>query len=165
SDDGLSVHQSATWSFTTDIYELNRPPNAPTNPTPNDGATGVGDDPTLSIDVSDDDGDTLTVTFYNATDNSELGSDTVTGGNGTASITWSGVTSEMVCLWYVIADDGKSATQSSTCTFTTYDPSTPPPGIPLPGLIPFGLIVIGTTGILSVITHLRRKRLKRKYFN
>ena len=165
SDDGLSVHQSATWSFTTDIFELNRPPNAPTNPTPNDGATGVGDDPTLSMDVSDDDGDTLTVTFYNAMDNSVLGSDTVTGGIGTASITWSGVSGEMICNWYVIADDGKSATQSSTCTFTTYDPSTPPPGIPLPGLIPFGLIVIGTTGILSVITHLRRKRLKRKYFN
>ena len=117
------------------------------------------------MDVSDDDGDTLTVTFYNATDNSILGSDTVTGGSGTASVTWSGVTNEMVCRWYVIADDGVSATQSPTWTFTTIDPSTPPDGIPLPGLIPFGLIVIGTTGILSVITHLRRKRLKLKNFN
>ena len=158
SDDGLSVNQSATWSFTTATWLLNHVPNAPTNPVPSDLAYNVDANPTLSVDVSDDDGDTLIVTFYNASDNSVIGSDTVTGGNGTASTTWSGVTSEMVCQWYVIANDGKSATQSATCTFTTYDEASIPPTVPLPGLIPFGLIVIGTTGILSLITHLRRKK-------
>ncbi|MHA1671330.1 MAG: hypothetical protein ACTSV5_12250 [Promethearchaeota archaeon] len=160
SDDGLSVNQSATWSFTTATWSLNHVPNAPTNPVPSDLAYDVDDNLALSVDVSDDDGDTLTVTFYNASDNSVIGSDTVTGGSGTASVTWSWVSSEMTCKWYVIADDGMGATQSSTWTFTTYDETNIPPSIPLPGLIPLGIIVIGTTGILSVITHLRRKRLE-----
>jgi hypothetical protein len=158
SDDGLSATQSATWSFTTAIWEINHAPNTPINPTPNNGATGVGDAPTLSVDVADADGDTLSVTFYNATDNSLIGSDTVTGGNGTASVVWSGVTGKIICQWYVIADDGQAATQSPTWTFTTFEKKAPP-GIPLPGLIPIGFIVIGTTGIVSLITYLRRKRL------
>jgi len=159
SDDGLSGTQSATWSFTTEIFAINHLPQC-SNPVPSDLAYDVEDNPTLSVDVSDDDGDTVTVTFYNATDNSVIGTDIVTGGSGTASVTWSGVSGEIICKWYVIADDGKGATKSSTWTFTTYSTTTPPPAIPLPGLIPLGLIVIGTTGILSVITHLRRKRLE-----
>jgi len=155
SDDGLSIIQSATWSFTTNYV-----PNAPTNPVPSDNAYNVEDNPTLSVDVSDDDGDTLTVTFYNATDYSVIDSVTITGGSGIASVIWSGVTSEMICRWYVIADDGMNTTQSPTWTFITYDEAIIPPAVPLPGLIPFGLIVIGTTGILSVKTYLRRKRLK-----
>ncbi|MBY8990046.1 MAG: hypothetical protein KGD58_04755 [Candidatus Lokiarchaeota archaeon] len=158
SDDGLSAIQSATWSFTTGEWIENHLPQV-TNPTPNNGATDIGDDPTLSVDVFDEDGDTVTVTFYNASDNSEIGSDIVTGGSGTASVTWSGVTSDMVCQWYVRANDGKGATESATWTFLTTVTSTPP-GIPLLGLVPLGLIVIGTTGILSVITYLRRKRLE-----
>ncbi len=159
SDDGLSVIQSATWSFTTAIWVENHLPEI-TNPTPNDGATGIGDDPTLSVDVSDADGDTVTVTFYNDSDDSVIGSDIVTGGNGTASVTWSGVTRDMVCRWYVKANDGKGATQSATWEFTTRGAGDGPPRIPLPGLIPIGLIVFGATGIISVITYLRRKKLK-----
>ena len=117
SGDGLSGIQSATWSFTTHFVENYLP--QVTNPTPNDGATGIGDDPTLSVDVSDVDGDDVTVLFYNYSDDSLIGSDTVTGGSGTASVTWSGVTSDMVCLWYVTANDGIGTTQSATWTFTT----------------------------------------------
>ncbi|MFX1321126.1 MAG: hypothetical protein ACFFAQ_05715 [Promethearchaeota archaeon] len=160
SDDGLSVIQSATWSFTTSEFEIIHPPNAPTNPTPSDGATGVGDDPTLSVDVSDDDGDSLTVTFYNASDDSLIGSDIVAGGSGTASVTWSGVTSDMVCQWYVRANDGTFITQSATWTFTTRSTDGGAPAIPLPGLIPIGLIVMGAIGIITVITYLRRIKLK-----
>jgi hypothetical protein len=67
----------------------------------------------------------------------------------------------MVCQWYVVANDGKGATQSSTWTFlTTVTEDGGSPDIPLLGLVPLGLIVIGTTGILSVITYMRRKRLE-----
>ena len=156
SDDGLNVNQSATWSFTTNFA-----PDDPTNPTPANNAINIGDNPTLSVNVLDDDGDDLTVTFYNASDNSVIDSVIIIGGSGTASVNWLGVSSNMICNWYVIADDGLSTTQSSTWSFlTTIDESVPPPGIPLPGLIPIGLIVVGTTGILSVITYLRRKKLE-----
>ena len=42
----------------------NAAPDAPTNPAPTDGATDVGSNPTLSVDVSDPDGGELTTTFY-----------------------------------------------------------------------------------------------------
>ena len=155
SDDGSGAVQSSTWSFTT-----NRIPDDPTNPSPSNGAVNIGENPTLTVDVFDYDGDWLTVTFYNASDNSVI-SDVYIEGNGIALIYWFGVSANMICTWYVIVDDGLSTTQSPTWTFTTiYEESgTPPPqqpSIPLPGLGILGLIVIGTTGILSVITYLRR---------
>ncbi|MFX1304399.1 MAG: hypothetical protein ACFE9X_13670 [Promethearchaeota archaeon] len=151
SDDGLNTTQSATWAFTT-----NYAPNVPTNPTPNDGASNIGYNPTLSVDVFDNDGDDLTVSFYDASDDSLIDSIIITGGTGTASVDWSGLSPGTKYSWYVIADDGLSTTQSSTWTFTTSSP----PGIPLPDLFMVGLIVLGTTGVLSVITYLRRKKWK-----
>jgi len=114
SDDGLNTTQSATWSFTTNYV-----PNVPTNPTPNDGATDLDYSPTLSVDVSDDDGDDLTVSFYDASDDSKIDEDSVLGGSGTASITWSGLSSATSYSWYAISDDGLNTTQSTTWSFTT----------------------------------------------
>jgi len=110
------------------------------------------------VDVFDNDGDDLTVSFYNASDDSLIDVDIVLGGNGTASVTWSGLSSDIICIWYVIADDGLNTTQSSTWTFSTTKEVVIPPAIPLPGLFTVGLIVMGTTGILSVIIYLRRKK-------
>jgi len=159
SDDGLSVIQSATWSFTTAIWALNHAPDAPINPTPNDGATGIGDDPTLTVDVIDVDGDTLIMTFYNASDNSVIGSDTVTGGSGTASVTWSGVTGDINCHWYVIANDGAAATQSVTWSFRTGE-APPPPGdytlIIIVSAVSGGAVI----GVVSIYGIMRRRRRK-----
>jgi len=158
SGDGLSGIQSATWSFTTAIWVENRLPQV-TNPTPNDGATGIGDDPTLSVDISDADGDTVTVTFYNASDDSLIGEDIVTGGSGTASVTWSGVTSDMVCQWYVYADDGKGATQSAKWTFSTTVSGDG--GIPIEQIILISLISGGAViGVSVTLLIIRRKRKK-----
>ena len=153
-DDGVSTTQSDTWFFTTNFA-----PNVPTNPTPNDLATGISLNPTLSVDVFDNDGDDLTVSFYDASDDSLIDADIVLGGSGTASVTWSNLSSDMICTWYVIADDGLSTTQSSQWTFsTTEEEIVIPPAIPLPGLFTVGLIVMGTTAILSLIIYLRRKK-------
>lgn len=155
SDDGLDATQSPKWLFTT-----NHVPDDPTNPSPSNGAINIGENPTLSVDVFDDDGDWLTVTFYNASDNSVIDAVNIQG-IGTALIYWFGVSSNMICTWYVIVDDGYSITQSSTWTFTTIiednDGGVPPqqPSIPLPGLITIDFIVMGAAGILSVITYLR----------
>ncbi|GAH72527.1 unnamed protein product, partial [marine sediment metagenome] len=112
--DGLNIGQSATWSFTT-----NYAPDAPTNPTPNDGATDISDDPTLSVDVFDFDVDIMNVSFYDASDDSLIDSELVLGGSGTASIIWTGLLSDTPYSWYAISDDGLSAIQSATWSFTT----------------------------------------------
>jgi len=161
SDDGPSEIQSPTWSFTT-----NHIPDEPTNPTPINRAVDIGENPILIVDVSDDDGDVLTVTFYNSSDNSVIDAVIITGGSGTAAVTWSGVSSNMICAWYAIADDGLSTSQSPTWTFTTIEDGGDGvlPAIPLPGLVTVGLIVMGTAGIISVITYLKRKKLVWQYF-
>lgn len=119
-DDGLNSTQSSTWTFTTRESSQNEAPSAPHNPNPADGATGVSISPTLSVDVSDPDGDTMDVRFIDASDNILIGSNTgVT--NGTTSITWSGLSENTDYQWYAIADDEGSETEviSSTWTFTT----------------------------------------------
>jgi len=113
-DDGVGTINSDTWAFTTNYI-----PNEPINPSPNDGTTNIDYSPTLSVDVFDYDGDDLTVTFYNASDNSVIEIDTVSGGSGVASVTWSGLPSNTTVSWYVIVDDGLSLNQSLTWTFTT----------------------------------------------
>lgn len=102
------------------IYVSNHPPDAPSNPSPSDTATGVDDSTTLSVDVSDPDGDSMDVSFYDASDDSQIGS-TQTGvsDGGTASVTWSNLNWGTSYSWYAVADDGSATTQSSTWSFTT----------------------------------------------
>jgi len=158
SDDGISTNQSTTWSFTT-----NYAPNEPTNPTPIDGATVVTNILTLlSVDVSDDDGDDITVTFYDASDDSVINIDIITGGSGTASVEWTEALPGTTYSWYAISDDGLSTTQSSTWTFETNDESAPPPPSTPPGIPGFSLvlpILIGTVTVISVRVYLKRKKI------
>ncbi len=115
-DDGATD----TYTETVDVGEGNTAPNEPTNPSPSDGATGVSTDPTLSVDVSDPDGDSMDVTFRDASDNSQIGStQTSISDGGVASVTWSGLNSGTTYNWYAVADDGSATTQSSTWSFTT----------------------------------------------
>ncbi|MFX0062686.1 MAG: C25 family cysteine peptidase, partial [Candidatus Hermodarchaeota archaeon] len=95
-------------------------PNAPTNPSPSNGATGVSTSPTLSVTVSDPDNDSMDVSFYNASDDSLIGTDLGVPDEGTASFTWSGLAEGTSYSWYVIVNDGTYTTTSSTWSFTTY---------------------------------------------
>ena len=129
-DDGFASTQSPTWSFNTN----NTAPDAPKSPTPLDEATGVSITPTLSLDVSDPDDDYLTVKFYNALDDSKIGTDTVSGGSGTASIDWSGLSEGTDYKWYAIADDGSLSTKSSNYLLTTnFAPEKPSKPLPTDG--------------------------------
>ncbi|MBY8984166.1 MAG: hypothetical protein KGD65_03785 [Candidatus Lokiarchaeota archaeon] len=150
-DDGLSTNQSATWSFTT-IHV----PNEPTNPSPADGALDVSYNPILSVDVSDDDGDDLTITFYDASDDSIIDTYIILGGSGTAWVVWSGLSPGITYSWYATADDGLNITQSSTWIFTTAEEIKPPPGVPgFSLMIP---VIVGTAALISVKVHLKRKK-------
>ncbi len=123
-DSALENH-SQTWTFTTGVI-ANNPPSIPSGPSPSDGSTGVSTNPTLSVEVSDPDGDTMDVTFYNASDDSIIGIDTEVESGGTASVTWYGLNFETSYLWYTVANDSALENQSQTWSFTTSAPNHPP---------------------------------------
>jgi hypothetical protein len=90
----------------------NAGPDSPVNPSPSDGATGVSLSPTLSISVSDPDGDPMDVSFYNASDDSLIGTDIGVLDNDFASITWSELAEGITYSWYTVVDDGSASTTS-----------------------------------------------------
>ncbi|MFX1567006.1 MAG: hypothetical protein ACFFCV_01415 [Promethearchaeota archaeon] len=157
-DDGLNTNQSTTWSFT-----INQIPNEPTNPSPSDLAMNIDYNPTLSVDVYDGNGDDLTVTFYDASDSSVIGTDIIIGGSGTASATWSGLSAETTYSWYVVADDGISTAQSPDWTFTTVGEEPNPPSNPPPTVPGFDMVVpvlLGAATIISIRIYQKRKKEK-----
>ncbi len=129
---------SATWSFTTAIQSSgNNPPNPPANPSPSDGETNVDLNPTLSVDVSDPDGDVLTVYFYNDSDDSLIDTLTNVQSGTIAAVTWPGLAYFTTYAWYVVVDDSQDQAISDTWSFTTIQASSgnlPPyqPSNPLP---------------------------------
>ena len=98
----------------------NRAPNAPTTPSPADAATDVSLSPTLSVVVTDPDGDPMTVTFYDASDSSVIGTDTGVASGDPASVVWAGLAAETEYSWNAKANDGEfDSALSSTWSFTT----------------------------------------------
>ena len=126
------------------------------NPSPAEGAFGVGKDPTLRVDALKLEGDDLIITFYNAPDNSVIDADVVLGGNGTASVTWSELSYGTSYSWYVIVDDGSKSIQFETWSFTTKNPES----FPFPLIITISTLsvmtIIGVTAVL--LLKRRRKR-------
>lgn len=107
----------------TELQE-NQAPNSPSNPSPSDSSSGLSTSPSLKVDVSDPDGDSMDVTFYDASDDSVIGTDSSVSDGGTASVTWTGLSNGQSYSWYAIAYDGDLNTTSSTWSFTTnYLPS------------------------------------------
>ncbi|MEA2054493.1 MAG: Ig-like domain-containing protein [Candidatus Thermoplasmatota archaeon] len=99
----------------------NTSPDKPTNPSPNDGETNVSLNPTLSVDVTDPDNDTMDVSFYDASDNL-IGTDTNVASGSTASVEWSNLAYNTTYSWYAVADDGIYTNKSDTWHFTTVEP-------------------------------------------
>jgi len=127
-DDGEYQTQSNTWSFTTK-NETNAPPNKPFNPQPENEATEISVNPTLSVEVTDPDSDTMTVAFYDASDDSLIGTDTSVASGDRAQTQWNDLDYDTQYSWYAIANDSAYETQSDTWTFTTQEPGTIPPTI------------------------------------
>jgi len=71
------------------------------------------------VNVSDQDGDPMTVRFYNASDDSLIGTDLDVINGSSAYIIWSGLSDGTIYSWYAVADDGMNITQSITWTFET----------------------------------------------
>ncbi|WP_435125367.1 hypothetical protein [Halobaculum sp. D14] len=107
------------------LFNNSAPAVAGASASPSGGATISTTDPQLSIDVSDPEfgsaqGDQVTVTFYDAADDSVIGTDTLSS-NGTATTTWSNLTGGSHS-WYVTVEDQYGATTTSA-TFTFAAPA------------------------------------------
>ncbi|RLF39531.1 MAG: hypothetical protein DRN21_03455, partial [Thermoplasmata archaeon] len=107
------------------VLPVNHPPGAPSNPHPSDGETGVDVEVMLQAVVTDIDGDSLTVFFHDASDDSLIGTATDVASGASASVMWSGLSYDTSYAWYAVADDGESTTVSGTWHFTT-GANTPP---------------------------------------
>ncbi|TXT65684.1 MAG: exported protein of unknown function [Promethearchaeota archaeon] len=93
-----------------------------TNQLPADNSFGIGVNPNLQVTVTDADGQSITVYFYDNTTGTPLllGTDIVAnGGPGIASCPWNGREYRMKYKWFVNVTDGKLNTTSSIWSFTT----------------------------------------------
>lgn len=139
-----------------DLEEGNNPPNPPSNPSPANHATGVSVPATLSVLASDPDGDVMTVTFYNASDDSVIGvPQTGVASGGRAEVVWAGLNPNTPYSWYATACDGEPlCTQSDTWDFTTatlvdcpWLSENPNLGFVAPGNFTPVTVTINTTGL------------------
>ena len=105
-------------------YQTNEPPNKPTDPSPENGVTISDNSPTLSVLVTDPDGDELDVWFYDASDDSLIGTDHVPSGSR-AETQWAGL-EDGTHSWYAVASDGAENTTGDVWVFTV-DTSVPTP--------------------------------------
>ncbi len=122
-------------------------PNAPFNPVPADTATGIGLNPDLFVDVTDPDGDTMDVEFYDAAGPTLIGTDNNVASGGTATVPWNGLAGSTTYNWYAIAYDAAENTQSATWSFTTAGTAPAAPINPVPADTATG---IGLDPALSV---------------
>lgn len=72
---------------------------------PANGTIGVSLPPTLSINVSDAEGDNTVVYFYDNSDDSLIGTDTCGAANRTATTTWNGLEYATLYSWYIIVEE------------------------------------------------------------
>ncbi|TFF86878.1 MAG: hypothetical protein EU551_00410 [Promethearchaeota archaeon] len=125
---GISSEKYQIRGYIDDLLVYSRvvktAPNAPSEPSPPDNATSVSLNPVLSVLAYDEDGDSMDISFYNAYDNSLIGTDLNISSGGTASVSWPLRASGMTYHWYAIADDGINQTRSANWTFTTLDTAT-----------------------------------------
>ena len=122
-DPGLLWDEDAA---TFNVTFVNNPPNTPSDPDPGDGETNVILNPTLSVYVSDPNGDTMNVSFYNADDDSLIGTASAVSSGSNTSVTWSGRSYSTTYSWYAIANDSLLNNKSDTWSFTTKEQSSPP---------------------------------------
>ena len=110
----LVASRSETWKFKIDM-----PPVPPANPIPKDNERYLNTSLMLSVDVFDPDSNSMTVTFFDGSDDSEIGVVENVPSGGTASINWNNLEYGTTYSWYAIADDGIFENKSKVFSFTT----------------------------------------------
>ncbi len=119
-DDG-----SVAWISREVVVSLaNHPPYA-TSPSPSNGSVDIAIDIQISVYVYDEDGDMLTVKFYDALNNKEIGEAGNVDSGSKATVAWNGLDFSKTYYWYVIVSDGKEETKSDIWHFSTRANSPP----------------------------------------
>jgi len=140
---------------------VNHPPNKPTNPSPSDGSTDVPINPTLNVTVTDPDGDTMDVSFYNA-NGTLIGIDKNVPSGGIASVIWYNLDYNKTYSWYVIVNDDEYSTTSSIWNFTTT--TSAPSG--KDNYVLWGILILILIILLIILVYIRYrleiKKLKQK---
>ncbi len=113
-DDPLEAYQVATLSVLHPeaLY-------TPWNPRPHHGAENVYLSPTLEVEVEHVKRLPMDVTFYDASDDSEIGTEYDVESGETVSLEWHGRDEETEYEWYTEVHDGSITKRSDTWTFTT----------------------------------------------
>lgn len=75
------------------------------NPSPTDGATNISTNPTLSITPTHSEGSAMNVEFYDASNDSLIGTDSNVTSGSEATVGWSGRSPGTSYDWYVIAGE------------------------------------------------------------
>ena len=123
-----------------------------------DGSTDSVLAPTLTVTVSDPDQDLTDVYFYDADGTLIQVVYNVASGQS-ASVVWNLLSSGTTYGWYVIADDGISATQSGISTFTTASDSVNSiDAVPVPAATFAGLTMATILLFWAGLTAVRRDR-------
>jgi hypothetical protein len=115
-DDKDATTEGPLWQFTT---KANNAPDKPITPEPENNSIDVVLNPVLSIYVLDTDGDSMTVTFKDASDDSIIGTAVNVDSATRAAVTWPGLSFNTTYNWYAVADDGELETQSDVYCFKT----------------------------------------------
>ena len=111
----------------------NNAPNVPCDESPEDDDENVALPVTLSVRVSDPDGDSIDVSFYDDSTDDPIGTDEDISSGNRASVVWTGLSKGKTYRWYVKADDGELITRgpvSGAWTFETEEEVNYPPNEP-----------------------------------
>ncbi len=121
----LSFTLVSTPFISTAAVSINQSPEAPTDPYPVDGADNVSLNPELSVNISMEQGQTLNLTFCNATDPDDvkvIGYVNITDEHPWTRVSispWSNLDYSTTYSWYVEVSDGDQTVKSETWSFTT----------------------------------------------
>lgn len=121
------ANETVTIIYDTYSYEINlhiassqnNPPDIPINPTPANNSENIGLNPAISVYVTDSDGDSMTVSFYNASDDSQISTSVVATNKSTASVDWTDLDFNKTYSWYAISNDSQFETKSDVFNFKT----------------------------------------------
>jgi len=101
--------------------DTNNPPYMPSAPDPENNSEDVGLNPQLSIYAKDPDGDTMTVSFYDAEGDELIGTVANVENASRAEVTWNGLSLNTSYYWYAVANDSEFETYSDVFCFKTIE--------------------------------------------